>query len=274
MISLIKTDLRRILKDRLFMVVCIIGALLALVMPLLYLLIFGDVGIDEVGILGLYCSAKSLFFNSFIPSSNFGLIFPVLISIIVCKDFSQGTVRNKIICGKSRLEIFTSMFLANAIVICLVMLGHALITLGFSMLLFDYQVEPFTTGDLLYFFVSIGFEILVYILIASIVSFLCVFMKNVGLTIVIYIAINMIMSIVGSVLMVSIEVMRFEGNNDTLVNILQFINDINIFNATSLIGSGSSYTKNEVLKLILPSLFGTSALYGLGLLAFRRKDIK
>ena len=40
MIDLLKTDFKRVLKDKLFIVVCIIGGVFAVITPILYKLIF------------------------------------------------------------------------------------------------------------------------------------------------------------------------------------------------------------------------------------------
>ena len=125
MANLLKTDLRRILLDKLFIVCCILCVVFALFTPLLYALIVAILGVD-IEILALFTNAKSLFFTSFNPSGNFGLVVPILLAVVLGKDFSHGTVRNKIICGKKRRDIFFSMFLSATIVMCVLMLMHAL----------------------------------------------------------------------------------------------------------------------------------------------------
>ena len=106
--SLLKTDLRRIFKDKLFLVVCILGTVLAFFTPLLYKGLATVIGVQDE-LLGLLADSKSMFFSAFAPGTNFGFILPILLSLVLCKDFGYGTVRNKIICGKSRAKIFFSM---------------------------------------------------------------------------------------------------------------------------------------------------------------------
>ena len=142
--NLYVTDVKRILKDKLFTVTCILAGVFAIINPLLNKLLFDMLDISEM--LGMM-SAKSMFFSAFLPGDNLGLIMPILISIIVCKDFSQGTVRNKIISGKSRSTIFISHLLSSATVICVLMLLHALLTLGTSLFFFSYQDGAFGASD-------------------------------------------------------------------------------------------------------------------------------
>ena len=247
------------------MIVCIIGGAFALVTPLLYKVLFSAIDAEEL--LGAVTSAKSIFFEAFLPGSNFGLIVPVLLSIIICKDFSFGTIRNKIIIGKSRVSIFLSMFISSATVLCATVLAHALLTLFISLIFFDYQAGQFTAGDFGYLMLSILFEMLVYIFIAALISFLSVFMKNVGLAIVMYIAINFIFTIIGSIVMVA-SLIAEEKNI-----ILEFLHNINIF-TSSLIGTGSSYEFKDIMYIVLTPIIGTSLFVFLGITVFKKKDIK
>ena len=125
MFNLLKTDFKRILCDKLFLVLCIIGGAFAVFTPLLYKVLFSLIEAEEF--LNMTVNAKSLFFTAFSPSDNFGLILPILLAIILCKDFSHGTVRNKLICGYSRKKVFLSMYIACATTICVLILCYALI---------------------------------------------------------------------------------------------------------------------------------------------------
>ena len=107
--ELLITDLRRIIKDKLFLVACILGVVFAASTPLLYKGLSLLIGVDNE-LIGSFANAKSIFFSSFVLGSNFGFVLPILLAIVLCKDFSHGTVRNKIICGKSRTKIFLAMF--------------------------------------------------------------------------------------------------------------------------------------------------------------------
>ena len=112
MLRLLKTDLLRVIKDKLFIVVCILCVGFALFTPTIYKLLELLLTEDEADILfGSLFQAKDIFYASFSLTNNFGLILPILLSIIICKDFTYGTVRNKIICGHSRTNVFFSICL-------------------------------------------------------------------------------------------------------------------------------------------------------------------
>ena len=116
MIDLLKADLKRAVKDKLFIVLSIIAVVFAFITPLLYKFIFEIMEVDvesmqELDIISGTINAKAMFFGAFSLGNNFGLILPLFVAIIICKDFSSGTIRNKIICGKSRASIYFSLLI-------------------------------------------------------------------------------------------------------------------------------------------------------------------
>ncbi len=275
MFDLLKTDLKRALKDKLFIILLIIAGFFAITTPLLYkgifmLLELGTEDLAEMEMLGFSMNAKSLFFSAFSLGNNFGLILPIFIAIILCKDFSHGTIRNKIICGKSRASIYFSMLITCIILICSFILAHAILTLLISLIFFDYQSASFTFSDFGYLMASIGLEILVYLLVSALLVFFIVYMKNAGLSIVMYFVVAFIFIIIGSITQTTV---LFADKGEASYKILEFLNVANAFTTTS-IGTGISYELKELLYLILPNLAFTIILVFLGLLIFRKKDLK
>lgn len=272
MLKLLVTDYKRILKDKLFLVICIIGLAFALFTPLLYKVLFSSLqgeGMDDL--LSMYVSAKQILFSSFSLTNNFGLILPIFLMIIVCKDFNQGTIRNKVICGHSRTKIFLSIFISCATIMCATILLYALIQFFISLLLFDYSPEGFNKKEVGYLLKSISLDLLVYIFVSALISFLCVFMKNVGMSIVSYFGIVVLMLAVVSIL--SVVILFVPESSQGLKNFYQFLLDINFLNHTTVIGLGE-YAKYQELKIFLSDLIGIGAFVGFGVLAFNKKDLK
>ena len=276
MIKLFKVDFTRILKDKLFLVACIVGGAFAIVTPLLYQLIFSSLGDPETEemlmTMGLSITAKAQFFEAFSLVNNFGLVLPVLISIVLCKDFSQGTVRNKVIAGNTRASIFVSMLFTCFCSIFAIIFVHALLTMIISLIFFPFQNDAFTAADLGNFLLSFAFEFLLYMFVAALVCFLCVAMKNMGLTIVSYVAVIMIMSIVTSILQIATLVFTDDGS--FAKKVVEFLQNINIFNFGMVIGKVDKYTTEQILSCIFSPLFGAVALSFLGALKFNKKDLK
>ena len=273
MLNLLKTDLKRVFQDKLFLILCIIAAGFALFNPIVYKVLFLIVDMEEMAGLGLGMTidAKTLFFTSFSPGNNLGLIMPIFAALVLCKDFSQGTVRNKVISGKTRTQIFLSMLLTCVVVMCVVMLLHGVLTLLISLLFFEYQAGGFTWGALGYALLSLGFEMLVYVLIAALLSLFIVWTKNAGLAVVLYVAINFLFVIFGSIVA---GVFAFvDPSKEILHRTLQIVMDSNVFMST-VIGTGTSYTLQQVLCILLPVIGGTVLCVLLGISLFRKKDLK
>ena len=272
--DLLKADLKRALKDKLFLVLCILAGVFAISTPLLYKAIFSVLDMEELlemgELLGNQFTAKGMFFTSFSPSNNFGMILPILVAIILCKDFSHGTIRNKIICGKSRTKIYFSLFCTCAILMICFILAQALVTLLISLTMFEYQADPFTASDFGYLMASIAFEFVVYLFISALLTFFVVSMKNAGTAIVMYFAVNFVLLIVGSITQTAL---LLSDSTSSSYEVLKFFNDANMFTSL-LIGGGASYTGKEVLTILLPNIFLTGVFVFFGWYIFRKKDLK
>lgn len=272
--NLLKADLKRVWKDKLFFILLILAGVFALITPLLYKAIFALMSMEELlemeALLGSQVNSKVLFFTSFSPSNNFGLILPILLAIILCKDFSQGTIRNKVICGKSRTKIYFSLLCTCAIYMFALILAQAILTLAVSLIFFDYQATEFTAGDFGYLMASIALEFVVYLFISALLTFFIVSMKNAGLAIVMYFAINFLLLIVGSITQMAF---MFADPTTVSYDVLQFVNNANMFTST-LIGTGTGYTGMELIAILLPNLLLAAALVFFGWMIFRKKDLK
>lgn len=276
--GLLKSDFKRVLKDKLLIVMGILAVAFAIITPLLYALIISGIGYSDndmaMGALSVSFTAKSQFFSSFSLGNNLGLIVPVLLAIVLCKDFSFGTVRNKIIAGKSRGAIFASLFITCSVVLIVVMVLHAIITLCVSLCFFDYQAADFTMSDFWYFLESFVFEIIVLLFVSSLLSWLCASRKNVGIVIVLYIAIAFAFVLIGSILQMAISLLDATGGDEGVISVLTFISRINVFNAAAYIGTGTRYGLEDVLYILVPSVVGIVGFFGIGVLKFKKKDLK
>lgn len=275
MLDLLKADLKRVIKDKLTLILGIIAVAFALTTPLIYKLVFSLINLEDMAGMGMemlkmQLTAKSMFFSAFSPGNNFGLILPILVAIILCKDFNQGTVRNKIISGKSRTQIYFSLLITCTICTCAFILAQALLTLLCSLIFFEYQASAFTFSDFGYLMASIGFELIIYIFICALLTFFIVFMKNAGLAIVAYFVVNFVMIIFGAITQ---TVVTFVEPNTVTHSILQFLNTANAF-TTLTIGSTTSYNLTDILALVLPNVAFTALLVPFGLLVFKKKDLK
>ena len=276
MAKLLKVDLKRIFKDKLLLVVAIIGVVLALTTPLIYKFIYLFLGADDTDLLGSLLSIKTMFYSSFSLSNNIGFIIPVFLLIIMSKDFSYGTIRNKIISGSSRTNVFLSMFISCSIVIVLAMLAYAALNGLLTVALFSNEMASITKEGVLYFVLSILFEILIYIFIAALLSFINVFAKNAGLKIILYVALAFGLIMIYSIVQVSMSVLIINGTeNQLLIDLLEALLKLNVFYSNAgIIGAVDKYIAEDIIYILVSTILGTGLFVFLGLVSLNKKDIK
>ena len=111
MSRLLKAFFYKISKDITFRITLIVGAGVAIFMILLYFLL--DLFLDAEGMKML--TGQSMLVTSFSPAQNFGIAIPINIVSFVILEFTQGTIRNKIIAGHSKFKIYASLYLSGLV---------------------------------------------------------------------------------------------------------------------------------------------------------------
>lgn len=101
---------------------------------------------DVGGLLGLF-NAPYAYAVSFSPTNNVGLLLMITIVVLGANDFSQNTIRNKIIAGYSKQTIFFSTLIYNLIIVGVTMLIYSSATY-----LFHGLFNGFVAGDFLQIF--------------------------------------------------------------------------------------------------------------------------
>lgn len=120
MMRLFKAFLFKISKDLTFRITLIIGAGLAVLMTGLYAALqYGIFALDDMDAeadIGIkFISGQGMLINSMSPAQNYGLAIPINLITFICLEFSQGTIRNKIIAGHSKFKIYVSLFIGGLI---------------------------------------------------------------------------------------------------------------------------------------------------------------
>lgn len=266
MLRLLKTDYKRIFKDKLFLITCIIGMAFAILGPFLYklleMMMFTE---EDKEFLGSMFYAKTFFISAFSLSNNFGLIVSILITIVVCKDFSFGTIRNKIISGNKRSQIYLSFFISTASILTGVMFCYSLIAFGMSAIVFPYSPTGFSGGEVGKLLTILLFEIMALLVAGSLLSFLCVSAKNAGISIIIYVAISMILSTVTVILQ------TFAYDNEALINVMKFVP---LFGINLIVNQGEEFVFADYLIAISASALYVFLFSLFGTLIFKKKDLK
>lgn len=266
MLNLLKTDLKRILKDKLVLIGFIIVCGLSLMTILLYLVIqkLYVLNGNEQEIAGLIYNSKSLFLSSFSSSSNAGMMIPIFVSVVIIKDFRYGTIRNKIISGKSRLAIYLSSYISGLILGLVLYMISVFINLSIGTFLLGYGTD-FNTDELSFILVNCGYGILNYMVFLSCAIFIAIITKNIGLSITFNIVGVLFLSIL--TIFTSVDFISDVVKNIAMINPMYGNNVI----VNGLLWRGS--LKDNLMTLI-PSICYSVLFTLLGVIIFNKQDLK
>ncbi len=261
--KLLKADFYRIIKSKLFLIVCIITAVFPVITTLLYLFVTEIMKVVETGTqafnIGSF-AARDLLSDSFLMSSNMGLILPIFITIFIGMDVSNGTLRNKIIAGRSRTSIYISHLISSCTISGVLMLANVLIFFGFSSLIFSYG-HPIDQGELvrlLFFFIT---GLFTFFFSASISTALSLTIKHTAPAVIITVVAGMGLSIISSVVHMSPDL-----TNKWLCLIPSYTNNV-------FLASGYFPASSFAIGILSYVFFGAVITF-IGLRLFNKQDIK
>ena len=111
MSRLLKAFFYRMSKDLAFRITLIVGCGIALILSVI--LLVADLMMDMEGIKLL--TGHGMLTMSLNPAQNYGIAIPINVAIFVALEFTQGTIRNKIIAGHSKFKIYASLYISGLI---------------------------------------------------------------------------------------------------------------------------------------------------------------
>ena len=273
MSRLLKADLYRVLKSRL----TLIALILALAFPVLMVLMY--VGIRAIGGLGQDAESATLFgANAIIGSvyslsNNIGLVIPAFAGILVCTDYSNGTLRNKVIAGNRRSEIYLSHLIVSILFSVVIITIYAAVSAGLSLLFLPFSWE--TTLDL-------GLEVLYFVLngtmtfafISTVTTLFAMVLRNAAPTIIFTIVVSIALLLVNSVVMM-IDYEKFRYAVYFIPTFAGNIFTLNSFSILGLMSQGADASRELIFgEAMLSYLFFGTVNTLIGLLVFKKQDIR
>ena len=122
MARLFRAFFYKISKDITFRITLIIAVGMAVFTTLLYYILgnslkeaFAEQYGEELAGSIKALSGPSMLLSSFSPAQNFGIALPINLISYTYLEFSQGTIRNKIIAGHSKFKIYSSLYLTGLV---------------------------------------------------------------------------------------------------------------------------------------------------------------
>ena len=260
--KLLQADLYRIFKSKLFLALALIAFLFPVFTVLLYLLIFKVFAtVDIPGIAAVTMSGREMISECFVLHSNFGFILPIFTTIFICMDISNGTMRNKIIAGRSRASIYFSHLISASIINVSGILIYVIIFMAFSSLFFPYGVT--LDGEeiikIIYFMIT---GIFTFIFSASLSAAFTLSLKSTAPSIILSILTGMGISMLVNLLHMT---------DPFTTNVWMCL--IPTYTNSSFLSTGQFDTTNFLLGILSYVVF-IVLINAAGLLIYSKKDIK
>ena len=289
--NLLKTDLLRFVRSKQFIILCILSAVIAVGVPVLLYLLQELIKISS-GVSGDQ-STVSIFNAKDFTFAGYGFMYTlryegtaisminvsfiltlILFTVLLANEFSYGIVRNKLIVGHSRVEIYLSLILTLFIFMFGLAFISSILSLGMAGILFFYD----STGRIFIDdFGSIMLGLLMggcaYTFVASVICFFAVGLGKTPLAIVLSLVLAFL-GYLGYIICDSIIlVLRAEGSESNFIDILTFLNCVNIYKEMSELNS-LSYEPYQIIAYIFNPLGWTALVSFLGIKIFEKRDIK
>ncbi len=263
--KLLKADLYRIFKNKLFLAAALLSVAFPVITTLMYLLIDNIMpmmsDLTGTAMSGINLSGRELISESFILSSNMGIILPIFITIFIGFDVTGGTLRNKIIAGRSRTSIYFSHLISSGLVSSCLMLINVLIFIPFISLFFEYgaPIDGAEITRIVYFLITGAFT---FFFTASISTAVTLAIKNTAPAVIISALINIGISAISSLV---------HNANPGPVN--KWLCLIPTYTSTSFLAK-ESFTFETFALGILSYVVTVAVISAVGLIIFKKKDIK
>ena len=265
----------KIKRDLTFRITLIVGIGVAVFMAFMYYIVQS---VDPYKMYGVkLLTGNNMLLNSFSPTQSFGIAIPINLISFTCLEFTQGTVRNKIIAGNSKFKIYTSLFLSGLIFTFALLFAYVgVCTLlgtifgGFKMTLpsaLGTGETPITVKYILLFILVVIFA---YITIVSLSIFAATLFRNISPCI----------PVVLIPIFVCYIVVMFIGNNEAFNTVSKILNPLHAMS----VGTEIRYEGDNPVEAFLALdtvLFGignnlvyTGIFFAGGCVLFMKRDVK
>ena len=295
--NLFKAFFYKIRKDITFRITLFIGLGFSILIPLLLFII--DLAIHAMSEGGEFvhtlCNGQTLLIMSFSPTQNFGLAIPINLITFTVLEFTNGTIRNKIISGYSKTKIFFGLYFTGLIYTLMLISGYVLISFGLGCAFGGFNLKNSVmilsalsggqlTGEFLWKFILLAF--LGYAVIASMTIFFATLFRHIGPAIPVVIILVVLCSGMASIYTV-VELLGggegSEGVSQFMKFLAQFMRAVNPIHSILVFDSTTDPNTYETfMKIKWDSFFielANNLVYialfcGFGWLLFAKRDVK
>ena len=269
--------------DLTFKITLIIGVALAVFMAGLYLLL--QYMTKEITLTG-----QLMLIASLSPAQNFGLAIPVNLITFTVLEFTQGSIRNKIIAGHSKGKLYVSLCLNGLVFSFVLITVYVLLSFGLGSIFggFDPEGSAMSVSALgmvkmapFYLVKLLVVAVFIYIGITCFAIFIATLFRSIGPSIPIVIVVIVFTYLVGTVI-------TSVSNDATLTWIVRILDPYYALGANELEAVSKTVVDGkEVVTQYQQTLFNETVICGIvsnivysalffigGLIIFKKRDVK
>lgn len=257
MTNLLRANLFRLRKDILFYV-CIGLTVLSALSNGFMGVIMEQSSLDMES-LGIIYTGKSMLIQALSPTNNMGWLIPIFLIFIMVRDYNYGTIRNKIIFGYGRTNIYLASYLTAMIYGLGIMLLNMLISVSMGSLMYGYG-EEFNLKALTGLILMIALGLLIYSVFLTIAHVCLQLLHTYGF--ILYMVI--LFSILGLTLFNNL------GTDNLVLKLLSDCNPINQISSLSL----PSLERDTIVIIVISNIVLLLGLNTIGISYFNKTDLK
>lgn len=266
----------KLFKDKTFKVTLIIGVILSIALPLLYLTIDKNASIK-------ICTGSNFLISSASPVQNFGLSIPINLISLIVGEFTYGTIRNKVIVGYKKSTIYMELFVSSLIFTFVLMTLYICISVALGSLLGEgFDPTGSLTGTVIAKWIAI--IIVDYIFVTSVSLAFGTLIRHQGFAVGLTILIFMICFISAMIIAAEENLTEIVGDVQPILNDSTFkwaiwLNPLFLVSSTPLASAGIgnygwiSDSKVFLASILSPLIFA-GLFYLVGAFFFSKRDLK
>ena len=290
MLRLIKAFFFKIFRDLTFRITLIIGVALAFVTTFGIYAIGLLAGEGDAEIAKSMLNGQSMLITSLSPAQNFGIAIPVNLICFVALEFTHGTIRNKIIAGNSKFNIYISMLVSGLFFAFALLFVYVGLCTGIGSILggFDANGE----GSLLtlssgaftpvYIVKMVVLGLLTYVSIVSFTIFIVTTFRNIGPSIPVVILLIYACYLAATLISTFASGLEQLGDHtlDNVVWVARIIDPLYGISSSEMVvnmetGEAKRIVSNETfISGIINNLAYTALFTFFGVLEFTKRDVK
>lgn len=257
--KLLKANFYKLTKEKSIYVLAGLSILISIVAIIIYKVI-GSISMEGLIVTELG-NGETLFLSGIQLSQNAGMLMALGIVMYVGKEFSQNTIRNKIIVGYSKTSIYLSNFIMSVVVSAILYIVYELVVVCIGIPVFGWG-KTFVFAEFIRQLIN---SLLILVTVSAVVNMITMLSRNLVTAILISVlGIIIIPAILSAINMVPL--------GETARTVMDIIMKSNFLGQSVLIGTENSVS--FMIWVIVSSIITTAGITGLGCYLFEKMDVK